>query len=66
MYCATRKPILTRVTQKGATPYSVTHYQPPAPPPRRPRPPGVPIVGSSVLFLRPRDGGVQPSIDGPF
>jgi len=47
-------------------PYSVTHYWPPAPSPRRPRPPGVPIVGSSVLFLRPRDGGVQPSIDGPF
>jgi hypothetical protein len=46
-------------------PYSVTHYRPPAPP-RRPRPPGIPIVGSSVLFLRPRDGGVQPSIDGPF
>jgi len=26
----------------------------------------MPIVGSSVLFLRPRAGGVQPSIDGPF
>ena len=40
-----------------------SYYWPP--PPRRPRP-GTPIVGSSVVVPRPRDGGVQPSIDGPF
>src|SRR5437016_1341004 len=52
-------------TVKEKTRRAFVVIRPPPPPPRRPRP-GIPIVGSSVLFLRPRDGGVQPSIDGPF
>src|SRR5262249_60724917 len=51
--------------RQSRSPRKTADHRPPPPPPPRPRP-GSPIVGSSVLVPRPRAGGVQPSIEGPF